>query len=120
MSEPKAAEAQLLRVIFVSAASAAWYDAHDAERDQVLAELVSVCRRWRDRDDARFIVSVDDDLLLAGDPRGFQRWSAYLVFDVDNLESIAAMVDDYRRASPRLDKYFTVSAIVGRPFWPIE
>ena len=61
----------------------------------------------------RFITSFDDDLLLVGDPRGFQKWSIYIVFEVESLDSVVAMVDDFRQGDPRLHTYFTLQATLG-------
>lgn len=110
-----------LRVLINAAATAAWYDIRDDRtRSQVVERLMAVCRRWRAMAGVRLLTSFDDDLFLAGDPRGFQKWSIYIVFEVESLDSVVAMVDDFRQGDPRLHTYFTVQATLGRAFWPIE
>lgn len=108
------------RLLLCSAATHAWYDADDAERDRVVARLREACSTWVGLDGVRFIGSVDDDLFLCGDPRGHGRWSAFLLFAADSPERGIRIVDEARRGAPRLDRYFTFSLTVGRAFWPIE
>jgi hypothetical protein len=45
-----------------------------------------------------------DGLFLVGNPRGFQRWSIYVILNVDELDTVVSMIDDFRH----------------QPFWPIE
>lgn len=110
-----------LRVMITAAATAAFYDLTDENlKKRLLDRLVTVCRQWRERSGVRFITSFDDDLLLVGDPRGFQRWSIYIIMEVDALETVVAMIDDCRQGEVKLHTYFTVAATPGRAFWPIE
>jgi hypothetical protein len=108
------------RVLFTGCAAPAWYDAADDERQQVLVQLVDACTDWKNASGARFIGSVDHDLFLVGTPRGGIPWSIYLLFEVDDVETVATMIDVLRRGTPRLDRYFTFEAIIGRAFFPIE
>ena len=110
-----------LRVMITAAATAAYYDLTDEKlKKRLLDRLVTICQQWRERSGVRFITSFDDDLLLVGDPRGFQRWSIYIILEVDELETVVAMIDDCRQGEGKLHTYFTVAAIPGRAFWPIE
>jgi hypothetical protein len=110
-----------LRVLINAAATAAWYDiGEDEMKSQVIERLLSVCHNWRQMKGVRFIASFDDDLFMAGDPRGFQKWSIYMLFEVEKLESVVTMVDDFRQGDPKLHTYFTLQATLGRAFWPIE
>ena len=110
-----------LRVMITAAATSAYYDLTDeALKQQLLDRLVTVCGQWRRRPGVRFITSFDDDLLLVGDPRGFQRWSIYIILEVETMETVVAMIDDCRQGELKLHTYFTVGATLGRPFWPIE
>jgi len=110
-----------LRVLINAAATAAWYDLRDDEiKSQVIERLTEVCRAWRRTKGVRFIASFDDDLFMVGDPRGFQKWSIYILFEVDKLDYVVAMVDDFRQGDPKLHTYFTLQATLGRAFWPIE
>jgi hypothetical protein len=110
-----------LRVLINAAATAAWYDISDERiKSRVIERLIEVCRKWRRMKGVRFITSFDDDLLLVGDPRGFQKWSITILFEVDKLDSAVSMVDDFRQGNPKLHTYFTLQATLGRAFWPIE
>ena len=110
-----------LRIMINAAATAAWYDIHDEPvRSDVIQRLMEVCRKWRQMKGVRFIASFDDDLFMVGDPRGFQKWSIYILFEVLNLDSVVAMVDDFRQGDCKLHTYFTLQATLGRAFWPIE
>jgi hypothetical protein len=110
-----------LRVLINAAATAAWYDiGGEAARSRVIDRLTVVCRRWRARPGVRFISSFDDDLFMVGDPRGFQKWSIYILLEVEDLDAVVAMVDDFRQGDPKLHTYFTLQATLGRAFWPIE
>ena len=99
---PTVPAAKSLRVLIAAAATAAWYDAESHERERVLARLQEVCRAWCSRDGTRFLGSVDDDLFLVGDPRGFGRWSIFLIFEIDRFDDVAAMIDDARHGPVRL------------------
>jgi hypothetical protein len=110
-----------LRVLLTAAATAAWYDISDnGDRERVVERLQEVCQGWIHKPGVQFLTSVDDDLFLVGDPRGFQRWSIYVILDVDELDTVVSMIDDFRHGQIKLNRYFTMNATIGRPFWPIE
>jgi len=110
-----------LRVLINMAASAAFYDLEDETlKSKMLSHLEDVCRSWLEEPGVRFITSFDDDLFMTGDPRGFQRWSIYIIFEVDELNLAVEMIDDCRQGDVKLQRYFTVTATLGRAFWPIE
>ena len=110
-----------LRVLINAAATAAFYDIEDDNtRNNVIERLIEACRSWRNKPGIQFVSSFDDDLLMAGDPRGHNRWSIYILLDVEEFDSVVEMVDDFRQGSVFLSRYFTILASVGRPFWPIE
>ena len=110
-----------LRVLIQAAATAAWYDLGDEEtKSLVIEHLLEVCRTWRRMKGVRFITSFDDDLFMVGDPRGFHKWSIYIIFEVEKLEAVVTMVDDFRQGDLKLHTYFSLQATLGRAFWPIE
>ena len=110
-----------LRVMINAGATAAFYDIEDEhQRSKVVERLVEVCRNWRHKPGTKFLTSFDDDLLMTGDPRGHNRWSIFILLDVTEFDSVVEMIDEFRQGSVRLWRYFTVSAHIGRPFWPIE
>lgn len=108
-----------LRVLVTAAATASWYDTVDeATRDRVAERWGEVIRDWLSRPGVRILTTFDDDLLLAGDPRPFGRWSIFILLEVPALEDAVAIVDAARQGDPRLHRYFTLSATLGRGFWP--
>ena len=110
-----------LRVLINAAATAAWYDIReDKRRKEVIDRLQEVCRGWKQMPGVRFITSFDDDLFMVGDPRGFQRWSIFIILEVEEIDSVVAMIDACRHGEVKLNQYFTMAATIGRPFWPIE
>ena len=57
---------------------------------------------------------------MVGDPRGFQKWSIYMLFEVDTPDSVVTMVDDFKQSDLKLHTYFTLQATLGPAFRPIE
>jgi hypothetical protein len=118
ISEPVTAPSPL-RLLVTAAATAAWYDTVDEPiRHRVAARWQEVIEGWVGMPGVRLISTFDDDLLLAGDPRPFGRWSIFVLLEVESLDQAVALVDEARQGDLRLHKYFTVSATLGRPFWP--
>ncbi len=119
LSEPVRAPTPL-RLLVTAAATAAWYDADADEQAEVAGRLRELIATWLAQPSVTLVGSFDDDLLLAGDPRPFGRWSIFLLLDVSTLDAAVAMVDALRGGRPRLSRYFTLAATLGRPFWPAE
>jgi hypothetical protein len=110
-----------LRVVFLGAATEGWYQASaEARRTQLLPRLQAMFDQWRAMG-ARVLATVDDDLFMVGQPTG-QGSSWYLVMDVPDLDTVAAMIDLLRREvdGVRLDRAFRLEARIGRPFFPLE
>lgn len=108
-----------LRLLVTAAATAAWYDTDDEPtRMSVAARWQEVIGAWTARPGVRLVTTFDDDLLLAGDPRPFGRWSIFILLEVAALDDAVAIVDEMRKGDPRLHRYFTLGATLGRPFWP--
>jgi len=70
---------------------------------------------------ARVVASLCDDLFQVG-PTEPPRWAWYLLFDVDDLDIAAAMIQATREevGGVRGDHYFRFELRVGRPFWARE
>ncbi|WP_166351815.1 hypothetical protein [Phytoactinopolyspora limicola] len=107
-------------VMFTAAATNNWYDADGDEKRQVLDRLLDVLASWLNTPGCRHVASFDDDLLMVGDPRLWAVPSIYILMDVETADVVPAMVDLFRHGDVRLDRYFTLQARLGRPFWPIE
>ncbi len=109
------------RVLILGAATRGWYEADAAlRRDAVLPRLRAVCAGWALLG-ARLIVTLDDDILMAGEPAG-GGWTWYLVYEVPSLQAVADMLHGFRRedGGVRLDRYFRLETRICRPFLPIE
>lgn len=109
------------RVLLLGAATPGWYAA-DAEerRERALPRLVEVCAGWADRG-ARLITTLDDDILKVGQPAA-DDFTWYLVYEVDDLQTVSDMLHDFRIEvdGARLDRWFRLEARICRPFFPIE
>lgn len=70
---------------------------------------------------ARVVASMCDDVFQVG-PTESPRWAWYLLFDVDDLDVAAAMVQATREEADgvRADQYFRFELRIGRPFWARE
>lgn len=107
------------RVLLVGSATAAWYGASDEEREQrILPAFKALTGRWMELG-ARPLATVDDDLFAVGD-HGRPGW--FLVFEVDRLEVVVAMLQAVRESAggARMDEYVRFEARVGRPFFLLE
>lgn len=109
------------RVLLLGAATHGWAVAPDAERrEQALPRLIATMQSWMSMG-ARLITTFDDDLFMVGEPRS-TGFSWYLVFEVDALDTVTAMINSFRepRDGVRLDRWFRLEARVGRAFFPLE
>lgn len=70
---------------------------------------------------ATVVASITDDLLEVGPPRTLDHvW--YLLFDVDSIDVVAAMINNVRsdQEGVRMDAYVRWEARIGRPFYARE
>ena len=110
-----------LRVVILGAATEGWYQASATDRrDAILPRLQAMFAEWRAMG-ARVLATVDDDLFMTGQPTG-TGWSWYLVMDVPDAETVAAMIDAARLEvdGVRLDRVIRLEARIGRPFFMLE
>ena len=70
---------------------------------------------------ARVVASMCDDVFQVGSTEP-PRWAWYLLFDVDDLDVAAAMIQATREEvdGVRADQYFRFELRIGRPFWARE
>jgi hypothetical protein len=110
-----------LRVVILGAATEGWYQASLADRrDRILPRIQSMFAEWRNMG-AQVLATVDDDLFMVGQPTG-PGWSWYLVYDVPDADTVAAMIDAARAEvdGVRLDRCIRLEARIGRPFFLLE
>ena len=109
------------RVLVLGAAMQGWYDADDeTRRDKVLPRFAALMEEWRALG-ARVLATLDDDLFMTGPPAAVH-FSWYLIFELDSLETLAAMTQRVRETvdGVRMDKYVRFQARIGRPFFLLE
>lgn len=110
------------RVLFLGAATLGWSMATDHERKEVaLPRLLEVCKSWTAEMGAQLITTLDDDLFMVGQPSS-TAFTWYLVYEIADLETVAAMIQSFRvsKDGARLDRWFRLEARVCRPFFPVE
>ena len=99
----------------------AYFDAsEDEKRDVFLPRFKALLTEWEELG-ARVVASFCDDVLQVG-PAAPGSWAWYLIFEVDELDTAAAMIDLVRREQDgiRLDRYIRLEVRIGRPFWERE
>ncbi|QBI20424.1 hypothetical protein ER308_13180 [Egibacter rhizosphaerae] len=110
-----------LRVLVLGSAEPSWYTADDTLRQERVVPALTACfARWQEWG-ADLLATFDDDLLMVGNPRS-RDTSFYLLYEVDDLELVTAMLNLPRQEleGVRLDRYFRFEALLGRRFFPAE
>jgi hypothetical protein len=75
---------------------------------------------WREIG-ARVLATVDDDLLMVGDPRSTGT-TFYILLETSQLDDVVRMIQRIRETvdGVRLDAYMRWEARIGRPFFLLE
>ena len=110
-----------LRVLFLGAMTSAWYEAsEELRRTRILPRFKQLVEEWRQLG-ARILATVDDDLLMVGEPRS-TGYTFYIVVEIARLEDVTAMIQRIRETvdDVRMDEYVRFEARVGRPFFLLE
>lgn len=109
------------RVMLVGAGAPGYFAASEDEKQHVFQpRFRQMLAEWEELG-ARVIASFCDDVFQVG--QGAQpSWAWYLIFEMDDLDVAAAMVQAVREPvdGVRLDTYVTFELRVGRPFWARE
>jgi len=108
------------RVMAVGRATTAFFAAPDDEKEsKFFPRFTQMLAEWEELG-ARVIASFCDDVLQVGPNR--EPWAWNLIFEVDDLDVAAAMVQAVREPvdGVRLDRYLELEVRVGRPFWARE
>ena len=109
------------RAMLVGCGTDAWLNASEAERAEVfLPRFIQVLKDWEELG-ARPLCSFVDDVFKSGKtPEPF--WSWYLIFEIDDLETGARMVQASRQSidGVRIDKWVRLELRIGRAFYSRE
>lgn len=109
------------RVILLGAATSAYYEASDDDRrTRILPRFKELVEEWKALG-ARVLATLDDDLFMVGQP-GSTDFTFYLLFEVDELETVVGMIQRIRETvgGVRMDQYVRFEARIGRPFFLLE
>lgn len=109
------------RVMLAGTATDAFFSASDEEKEaKAMPRFKAILSEWEELG-ARVVASMCDDVFQVGVAQS-PRWAWYLLFDVDDLDVAAAMIQATREqvGGVRGDKYFRFELTIGRPFWARE
>src|SRR5262249_32909208 len=108
------------RVLLQAAPLETWFAATEAEKEERFFPRFRAGLARFEELGARVVASFCDGLLVVGPPPSGPAWS--LLFEVDDLETAAAMVHAVRETvdGERLDRWVRAEARIGRPFWARE
>lgn len=110
-----------MRVLALGGGLPAYFDASEEEkRDVFLPRFRALLAEWEALG-ARVVASFCDDVLQVG-PVVPGAWAWYLIYDVDDFDVAAQMLEAVRREEDgiRLDKYVRFELRIGRPFFARE
>jgi hypothetical protein len=109
------------RVLVLGGGLPAYFAASEEEKTETfLPAFKGLLARW-EQAGARVVASFCDDVLQVG-PVALDAWAWYLIFEVDNLDVPAKMIERVRAhvEGVRLDRYVRFEVRIGRPFWARE
>jgi hypothetical protein len=99
----------------------AWSNAEQAEKDGVFEALKDAYARWVDLG-CTMIVTLDDELSMVGQP-GARLWNFYSLWEIPEPGIVYDLLNLFRREEAgaiRLDRYFRLETVVGKPIVGIE
>jgi hypothetical protein len=109
------------RIMVMGSALENFFAASEVEKnDAMMPCLKRVLAEWEELG-ARVVSSFCDDVFQVG-PTEPSKPAWYLLFDVDDLDTAAAMIQATREevGGFRADRYFTFELRIGRPFFARE
>jgi hypothetical protein len=105
----------------VGCGTGAFVEASDEERNDVfLPRFKQMVAEWEELGARPLCTFVDDVFKVGKTPDPF--WSWYLIFEVDDLETAAHLVQAVRQPVDgiRLDRWVRLELRIGRPFYARE
>lgn len=112
---------QPYRVLMCGYPLESWFVAPTGEKEETLRpHLRKVLAEW-ERLGAKVVASLCDDALTVG-PSQTNRPIFYLLFDVDSIDIVVAMIEAARQVvdGVSLDRIIAWEARIGRPFYARE
>ena len=112
-------EGRALRVLFCFGVTQSFFEAEPGSVPGIAAAITEAFADLAGRFGVHVLGTMDDDELQVGASVGWP-WTAYVLADVPNLETVAKVTDLLREAEvegARLWKYLRVEARVGRPLF---
>lgn len=109
------------RVMIAGSALENFFASSESEkRDLVMPRFKGILAEWEALG-ARVVASMCDDVFQVG-PVALPRAAWYLLYDVDDVDTAAAMIQATREEvdGVRGDRYFTFELRIGRPFFVRE
>jgi hypothetical protein len=108
------------RVMVLGCATAGYFGASEDEKEtRFFPRFKQVLAEWEELG-ARVVASFCDDVFQVGSNR--EPWAWNLIYEVDELDVAAAMVQAVREVvdGVRLDTYVELELRIGRPFFARE
>jgi DNA-binding Lrp family transcriptional regulator len=110
-----------LRAVLLGSMTRAWYEATEEERsERILPRFAQMMSEWREIA-AEVLATVDDDLLMVGEPRSAGT-TFYVIVGIAEVDDVAKLIQRVRESvdGVRLDSYTRWEARIGRPFFLLE
>jgi hypothetical protein len=98
-----------------------WMLAPQEEKNDVFHAWVAVHERWKEMG-CRLLATLDDELNMVGQPAA-RLWNFYSVWEIPEPSIVYDLLNLFRVEDPdtiRLDKYFSIETVVGKPVVTLE
>jgi hypothetical protein len=98
-----------------------WSMASQAEKNDVFAAWLAVQQEWASVG-CRLITTLDDELNMVGQPRG-RLWNFYTLWEIPDPGIVYDLLNLFRteeEGAIRLDRYFSIETVVGKPVLSLE
>ena len=109
------------RMIVRGAFLDAWSNAEQDVKNRVFDELKTAYAQWVNLG-CTMVATLDDELSMVGQP-GARLWNFYSLWEIPEPSIVYDLLNLFRREEAgaiRLDKYFRLETVVGKPIVGIE